>query len=174
MEIILRESIDKLGQAGEVVQVKAGYARNYLLPRKLAYFATAGNLKLIEQEHNKILRHDSKLKDEAEKLLELIDGVEVSVSRKVGEHEALYGSVTIADIAAELEKKGFTIEKRKIGLTEHIKKLGEFDIPIRLFRDVVAQVKLRVEAEGEPQSESAATDPETEAEKEASEPADAG
>ena len=174
MEIILRESIDKLGRAGEVVQVKAGYARNYLLPRKLAYVATPGNLKLIEQEHNKMLRHDSKLKDEAEKLLELINGVEVSVSRKVGEHEALYGSVTTADIAAELEKKGFNIEKRKIGLGEHIKKLGEFDIPIRLFRDVVAEVKLRVEAEGEPESQSDVTEPDNEAEKEPSEPVDTG
>ncbi len=174
MEIILRESIDKLGQAGEVVQVKAGYARNYLLPRKLAYVATPGNLKLIEQEHHKILRHDAKLKDEAEKLLELINGVEVSVFRKVGEHEALYGSVTTADIAEELEKKGFTIEKRKIGLDEHIKKLGEFDIPIRLFPDVVAEIKLRVEDESAPESQSALTEPENEAEEEASEPADAG
>ena len=174
MEIILRESIDKLGQAGEVVQVKAGYARNYLLPRKLAYAATPGNLKLIEQEHRNILRRDAKLKDEAEKLLELIKGVEISVFRKVGEHEALYGSVTTADIAEELKKKGFTIDKRKIGLDEHIKKLGEFDIPIRLFRGVVAEVKLHVEAEGERESPSAVTEPVNEAEKEASEPSDAG
>ncbi len=174
MEIILRESIDKLGHAGEVVQVKAGYARNYLLPRKLAYLATPSNLKIIQQERNNTVRRETKLKDEAEKLRELINGVEVSVSRKVGEQDALYGSVTTSDIAEELEKKGYTIDKRKIGLDEHIKKLGEFDIPIRLFRDVVAQIKLRVEAESEPESQNAPPEPENETEKEASGPADAG
>jgi len=160
MEIILRESIDKLGQAGEVVQVKAGYARNYLLPRKLAYLATPSNRKLISQERTNILHRETQLRDEAEKLLGLIDGIEITVSRKVGEHEALYGSVTPADIAEELEKKGFTIEKRKITLDEHIKKLGEFDVPIRLFGDVVAEIKLCVEAEGEQESESALPEPE--------------
>ena len=149
MEIILREDVDKLGQAGQVVQVKVGYARNYLLPRKLAYMSTPGNLKIIEQERSKALRKNTKLKEEAEQLKALVDGVEVAVSRKVGDQDALYGSVTSAHINEELEKKGFTIDRRKIGLDEHIKTLGDFVIPIRLFTDVVAEIKLTVHAEGE-------------------------
>ena len=152
MEIILREDVDKLGQAGQVVQVKVGYARNYLLPRKLAYLATPGNLKIIEQERNNTLRKNTKLKEEAEQLKALIDGVDVVLSRKVGDQDALYGSVTSAHINEELEKKGFSIDRRKIGLDEHIKTLGDFVIPIRLFRDVVAEIKLTVQAEGEEES----------------------
>ncbi len=149
MEIVLRESIDKLGSAGDVVQVKPGYARNFLLPQKKAYLATPGNLKLIEQECKNLLRRETQLKEEAEKLREMMAGVEISVSRKVGEQEVLYGSVTSSDIADELEKKGFTIDRRKIVLDGPIKKLGDFEIPIRLFRDVIAEVKLRVDAEQE-------------------------
>ncbi len=147
MEIILREAIENLGHPGDVVTVKSGYARNYLLPRKLAYMATPGNLKIIEQERNNLLRHEAKQREEAEKLREMMGEVEISVKRKVGEQEVLYGSVTTSDIAEELEKKGFKVDKRKIGIDEHIKQLGEFTIPIRLFTDVIAEVKLRVEAE---------------------------
>ncbi len=149
MEIVLRESIDKLGSAGDVVQVKSGYARNFLLPQKKAYLATPANLKLIEQECKNLLRRETQLKEEAEKLREMMAGVEISVSRRVGEQEVLYGSVTSSDIADELEKKGFTIDRRKIVLDGPIKKLGDFEIPVRLFRDVIAEVKLRVEAEQE-------------------------
>jgi large subunit ribosomal protein L9 len=147
MEIILRETIDTLGRAGQVVKVADGYARNYLLPRKLAYPATAGNRKVMEFERQSLLRKDAKLKDESEKLKELLDQVSLSVRRKVGEQNVLYGSVTNADIADELEKKGFQIERRKIHLDDHIKKLGDFEIPIRLFKDVTAHVKLKVEPE---------------------------
>ena len=149
MEIILRETIDSLGRAGQVVKVADGYARNYLLPRKLAYLATPGNLKVIEFEKQSLLRKESKQKEESEKLRELLDAVEITIRRKVGEQNALYGSVTNSDVADELEKKGFQIEKRKIHMDDHIKTLGEFSVPIRLFKDVTAHVKLKVEAEPE-------------------------
>ena len=147
MEIILRETIDTLGRAGQVVKVADGYARNYLLPRKLAYLATPGNLKVIEFERQSGIRKDAKQQDEATKLKEMLEKVEVVIRRKVGENNTLFGSVTNSDVADELEKKGFTIEKRKIHMEDHIKKLGEFDIPIRLFKDVSATVKVKVEAE---------------------------
>lgn len=149
MEVILRETIDNLGRAGQVVKVADGYARNYLLPRKLAYLATPGNRKVIEYERRALLKKEAKQKDDAEKLREMLDGVEITIRRKVGEQETLYGSVTNSDIAEELEKKGFQIEKRKIYMDDHIKVLGEFSIPIRLFKDVTAHVKLKVEAETE-------------------------
>ena len=149
MEVILRETIDSVGRAGQVVKVADGYARNYLLPRKLAYVATPGNLKVIEFERQSLLRKEAKQKDDSEKLQQILDKVEIVIRRKVGEQDALYGSVTNSDVADELEKKGFQIEKRKIQMDDHIKKLGEFSIPIRLFKDVTAHVKLKVEAEPE-------------------------
>jgi large subunit ribosomal protein L9 len=147
MEVILRETIDNLGRAGEVVKVADGYARNYLLPRKLAYLATPGNLKVIEAERQSLLRREARQKDDAEKLKQMIDNLEVTIRRKVGEHNTLYGSVTNSDIANELEKKGFQIEKRKIHMEDHIKTLGEFEIPVRLFKDVTAHIKVKVEPE---------------------------
>src|SRR5262252_7782534 len=149
MEIILRETIENLGRAGQVVKVADGYARNYLLPRKLAYLATPGNLKVMEFEKQSLIRKEAKQKDESEQLKAMLDKVEITVRRKVGEQDALYGSVTNSDIAEELEKKGFNIEKRKIHMEDHIKTLGEFSIPVRLFKDVTAHVKLKVEAETE-------------------------
>jgi large subunit ribosomal protein L9 len=149
MEVILRETIDNLGRAGQVVKVADGYARNYLLPKKLAYLATPGNLKVIEAERQSLLRKDAKQKDDAEKLQQILDKVEVSIRRKVGEHDMLYGSVTNSDVADALEQKGFQIEKRKIHMDDHIKALGEFSIPIRLFKDVTAHIKLKVEPEAE-------------------------
>ena len=151
MEVILRETIDNLGRAGQVVKVAAGYARNYLLPRKLAYLATPGNLKVIEFERQSLLRKETKQKEDAEKLKTMLDPVAIVIRRKVGEQNALYGSVTNSDVADELEKKGFQIEKRKIHMEDHIKALGEYSIPIRLFKDVTANVKLKVEAETEGQ-----------------------
>ncbi len=147
MEVILRETIDTLGRAGQVVKVADGYARNYLLPRKLAYVVTPGNLKVIEFEKQSLIRKDAKQQDEAVKLKEMLEKVEVVIRRKVGENETLFGSVTNSDVADELEQKGFNIEKRKIHMDDHIKKLGDFDIPIRLFKDVNATIKLKVEAE---------------------------
>jgi len=149
MEIILRETIDNLGRAGQVVKVADGYARNYLLPKKLAYLVTPGNLKVIEAERQSLLRKESKQKEDAEKLQQMLENVEVTIRRKVGEHDALYGSVTNSDVADALEAKGFQIEKRKIHMDDHIKTIGEFSIPVRLFKDVTAHVKLKVEAETE-------------------------
>jgi large subunit ribosomal protein L9 len=149
MEIILRETIDSLGRAGEVVKVADGYARNYLLPKKLAYPVTPGNLKVIEFERQSLLRKEAKQKEDSEKLREMLEKVEITIRRKVGEQAALYGSVTNSDVAEELEKKGFQIEKRKIHMDDHIKTLGEYSIPVRLFKDVTAHVKLKVEAETE-------------------------
>ena len=151
MEVILRETIDNLGRAGQVVKVADGYARNFLLPKKLAYIATPGNLKVIEAERQSLLRKDAKQKDDSEKLQQILNNVEITIRRKVGEHDMLYGSVTNSDVADELDKKGFNIEKRKIHMDDHIKTLGEFSIPIRLFKDVTAYVKLKVEPETEAQ-----------------------
>ena len=147
MEVILRETIDTIGRAGQVVKVADGYARNFLLPRKLAYSVTPGNLKVIEAERQNLLRKEATQKNDAEKLKELLEKLQLVVRRKTGEHEALYGSVTNSDVADELEKSGYKIEKRKIHMDDHIKALGDFEIPIRLFKDVTAHVKLKVERE---------------------------
>lgn len=149
MEIILRQTIDNLGRAGQTVKVADGYARNYLLPRKLAYPATPGNRKVIEFERQSLLRKDAKQQEDADKLKALLEPVEIVIRRKVGEQNALYGSVTNSDVAEALEKKGFQVEKRKILMEDHIKSLGEYSIPIRLFKDVTANVKLKVEPETE-------------------------
>ena len=149
MEVILRETIENLGRAGQVVKVADGYARNYLLPKRLAYLATPGNLKVIEAERRSLLRKEARQKEDSEKLQQLLENVEITIRRKVGEHNTLYGSVTNSDIAEELEKKGFQIEKRKIHMEDHIKTTGEFSIPIRLFNDVTAHIKLKVEADTE-------------------------
>jgi len=149
MEVILRETIDTLGRAGQVVKVADGYARNYLLPRKLAYPATPGNLKVIEFERQSLLKKEARQKEDAEKLMEMLNKVEVVTRRKVGEQNALYGSVTNSDIAELLEAKGYQIEKRKIHMDDHIKTIGEFSVPIRLFKDVTAHIKLKVEPETE-------------------------
>jgi len=151
MEVILRETIDNLGRAGQVIKVADGYARNYLLPRKLAYKATPGNLKVIEFERESLVRKEAKQKEDAEKLQKMLEAVEITIRRKVGEQNALYGSVTNSDVSDELQKKGFEIEKRKIHMDDHIKTIGEFSIPIRLFKDVTAHVKLKVEPEIEGQ-----------------------
>jgi large subunit ribosomal protein L9 len=148
MEVILREHVDNLGRRGEVVKVADGYARNYLLPRKLALLATEGNKKQIERERAKLDVKDAEERKVAEALAERLGAVEIAIARKVGETKALYGSVTTADIAEGLAAKGFDIERRSIQLAEPIKQLGEFEIPVRLNRDVTARVKVSVVAEG--------------------------
>ncbi|PYR09872.1 MAG: 50S ribosomal protein L9 [Acidobacteria bacterium] len=151
MEVILREHVDNLGRRGEVVKVADGYARNYLLPRKLALLATEGNKKVIERERVKFEAHELEEKNVAEAIAERMANVAIEISRKVGETEVLYGSVTSGDIADSLMSKGMEIDRRKIALQEPIKKLGEFDVPIKLHRDVTTHVKVRVVAEGEPE-----------------------
>src|SRR5262245_51190052 len=156
MEVILRTHVDNLGKRGEVVKVADGYARNYLLPRKLALLATEGNKQRIEKERAKFDATEAEEKKVAEAMSARMNGLDLEISRKVGETEALYGSVTTSDIAEALGKKGFEVDRRKIQLQEPIKRLGEFDIPVKLQREVVATVKLKVVAEGEPEKAAAA------------------
>jgi large subunit ribosomal protein L9 len=147
MEVILKEDIDKLGHRGDVVKVADGYGRNYLLPRKLAIEATKANKNIIEQMKAAAVRRSAAEKGEAEILAKQFDVVELEFSRKVGEKDHLFGSVTSADIAEALSAKGFHVDRRKIQLDEPIKSLGDFDIPIKLHRDVTARFKVSVKAE---------------------------
>jgi len=156
MEVILRTHVDNLGKRGEVVKVADGYARNYLLPRKLALLATEGNKQRIEKERARFDAAEAEEKKVAEAMSARMNGLDLEISRKVGETEALYGSVTTSDIAEALGKKGFEVDRRKIQLQEPIKRLGEFDIPVKLQREVVATVKLKVVPEGEPEKAPAA------------------
>ena len=148
MDVILREHVDNLGRRGEIVKVADGYARNYLLPRKLALVATEGNKKHIERERVTFEARELEEKKVAEAVAARMANLEVVIARKVGETEALYGSVTSADIAEALAAKGFEIERRRLQLHEPIKKIGEVDVPIRLHREVTAAVKVKVVAEG--------------------------
>jgi large subunit ribosomal protein L9 len=148
MEVILREHVDNLGRRGEIVKVADGYARNYLLPRKLALLATEGNKKQVEREKVKFDAKEAEDQKIAQAMAERLATIDVEISRKVGETDALYGSVTTSDIAEALAKKGFELDRRKLVLQEPIKKLGEFSIPVKLHREVSAAITLRVVAEG--------------------------
>jgi large subunit ribosomal protein L9 len=144
MEVILREDIEKLGNRGQVVKVAPGFARNFLLPRKLAVAATEANKKIVEQERQAHLRKEAKVKGEAEDLGKLMTGVTVTIAQKAGENDQLFGSVTSKDIADALAAKNFTIDRRKVQLDEPIKQLGEFKVPVRLHKDVTAEVTVQV------------------------------
>jgi large subunit ribosomal protein L9 len=148
MEVILRDHVENVGKRGEVVKVANGYARNYLLPRKLALLATPGNMKQIARERVKLDANEAEEKGAAEAVAAKMAGVEAIITRKVGETEALYGSVTTADIADALAKLGFETDKRKIGLREPIKKIGEYIVPLKLHREVTVNVPVKVVAEG--------------------------
>jgi large subunit ribosomal protein L9 len=147
MEVILKEDVPKLGHRGDVVKVAEGYGRNYLLPRKLAIEATQSNKVVIEQMKQAAVRRSAVEKADAEALSKQIETVSVTFHRKAGEKEHLFGSVTSSDIAEALEHKGFNIDRRKIQLHEPLKSLGEFDVPIKLHRDVTSRVKVVVEKE---------------------------
>jgi large subunit ribosomal protein L9 len=144
MEVILRDHVENLGRRGDVVKVADGYARNYLLPRKLALPATPGNLKVVERQRKIADAAEAAEKAGAEALAVRLTQAHCVLARRVGEHETLYGSVTAADIADELAAKGFEIDKRKIQLAEPIKHVGEFSVPVKLHRDVVAHVPVKV------------------------------
>lgn len=148
MEVILREHVEHLGRRGEIVKVTDGYARNYLLPRKLALLANEGNKKQIEREKTKFDAVEAEQKHVAEALAVRLESVEVSIARKVGETGALYGSVTTGDIADALAAKGFEVDRRKIQLAEPIKRIGDVAVPIKLHRDVAVAVNVKVVAEG--------------------------
>lgn len=149
MEVILRDDVEKLGSRGDVVKVADGYARNFLLPKRLAVPATAANKKIVEQERQAHLRREATLKSEAEELAKLLNGVSVTIAQKAGEQEQLFGSVTAKDIAEALEKQNYSIDRRKIHLAEPIRQLGEFAVPVRLHREVTAEIKVVVVPEAE-------------------------
>jgi large subunit ribosomal protein L9 len=147
MEVILKEDVAKLGARGDVVKVAEGYGRNFLLPRRLAIEATAGNKKVIEQMRAAAVRRSAKEKAQAEELSKQFDGISISFERRSAEHNQLFGSVTSGDVAEALEKQGFTIDRRKIQLHEPLKTLGEFMVPVKLHKDVTAHLKVVIEKE---------------------------
>src|SRR5712671_2994957 len=147
MEVILKEDVARLGSRGDVVKVAEGYGRNFLLPRKLAIEASAGNKQVIEQMRAASVRRSAKEKAQAEELSKQFDGLSVSFQRKSGENDQLFGSVTSGDIAEALERKGFNIDRRKIQLHEPLKTVGEFTIPVKLHKDVTAHLKVVIEKE---------------------------
>lgn len=144
MEIILRQAVENLGAPGDVVKVKSGYARNYLLPHGLAYEATPGNLKRIQQERDRLEAAENERRGAAQGIAEKLEQVSLTFSARVGEEGKLFGSVTAADVAQQLEAQGFHIEKRQIDLHEPIKALGVYRVPVRLHADVKPEVRVWV------------------------------
>ena len=150
MEVILKEDISNLGHRGDVVKVADGYGRNYLLPRKLAMEANAANKAVIEQMKASAVRRSAKEKAEAEQLVTQLNTLALVFTRRVGESDHLFGSVTSSDIAQELASKGFTIDRRKVQLDEPLKSTGEFHVPVKLHREVTAHVSVTVKGEEAP------------------------
>ena len=155
MEIILREHVEHLGKRGEIVKVSDGYARNYLLPRKLALPATDGNKKHVERERKIMETRESEEKGQAEGIAGRLNAIDIVIARRVGDTDQLYGSVTSADIAEFLKAKGFEIDRRKLILPEPIKAIGEHTVPLKLHREVTVPLKVRVVKEGAEQPPSA-------------------
>lgn len=147
MQIILQEDVDKLGNRGEVVSVAEGYARNYLLPKKLALPASAGNLKRLQKIRATLEKKTASERDAAQKQADAVNIITVTLNRKAGEHDNLFGSVNAADIVEALAKQGQEVDRRRIQLNEPIKTLGEFQVSVKLHRDVTAQVKVIVQRE---------------------------
>jgi large subunit ribosomal protein L9 len=148
-KILLREDVDDLGARGEIVRVRAGYARNYLLPRNLAVEATTGNVKGIEQERAALLKKEAKERATAEAQSQQMSSLELEFRRKAGEQGALYGSVTSMDLAEALKERGYEIDRHRIHLREPLKRVGEYTVPVRLHREVTMDLKVRVAPEGE-------------------------
>jgi large subunit ribosomal protein L9 len=148
-KVLLREDVDDLGARGEIVRVRAGYARNYLLPRNLAVEATAGNVKGIEQERAALLKKEAKERATAEAQSAQMGSLVLEFKRKSGEQGALYGSVTSMDIAEALKERGFEIDRHRIHLREPLKRLGDFSVPVRLHREVTIELQVKVAPEGE-------------------------
>jgi large subunit ribosomal protein L9 len=144
MEVILREDVDNLGTRGQVVKVAPGYARNFLLPKRMAVAATESNKKIVEQERQAHLRKEAKVKGEAEELAKIMTGATVRIYQKAGENDQLFGSVTAKDIADALTAQNYNIDRRKIQLDEPIRQLGEFKVPVRLYKDVTVEVAVNV------------------------------
>jgi large subunit ribosomal protein L9 len=148
-KVLLREDVDDLGARGEIVRVRAGYARNYLLPRNLAVEATAGNVKGIESERAALLKKEAKERATADGQAQQIGSLQLEFKRKAGEQGALYGSVTSMDVAEALHERGYEIDRHRIHLREPLKRVGEYTVPVRLHREVTIDLKVRVAPEGE-------------------------
>jgi large subunit ribosomal protein L9 len=146
--VLLREDVDNLGARGEIVKVKAGYARNFLLPRKLAVEATPGNVKQIEAERAALLKKEAHERTTAEAQSAQMSGLRLNFERKVGEHGLLYGSVTAMHIAEALKEKGYEIDRRRVHLAEPIKETGDYTVSVRLHRDVNVEIPVTVTGEG--------------------------
>jgi large subunit ribosomal protein L9 len=144
MEVILREHVEHLGQRGDVVKVAEGYARNYLLPRKLALAVTDNNKRQIEREKKVAEARDAEEKAQAEAIAQRLAQLDIEIARRVGEHDTLYGSVTSQDIAQALKDKGFDVDKRKITLAEPLKALGEVSVPVKIHREVTVPLRVKV------------------------------
>ena len=148
-KVLLRQDVDDLGARGEIVRVRAGYARNYLLPRNLAVEATAGNVKGIEQERAALLKKEAKERATAEAQSQQMGSLVLEFKRKAGEQGALYGSVTSMDVAEALHERGYEIDRHRIHLREPLKRLGEYTVPVRLHREVTMDLQVKVVSEGE-------------------------
>jgi large subunit ribosomal protein L9 len=144
MEVILREEVENLGRRGDLVKVAAGYARNFLLPKRLAVAATESNKKIVEQEKQAHLRRDAKEITEAQDLAKMMSSASVTIAQKAGENDHLFGSVTSGDIAAALEKQGYNIDRKKVHLDEPIKQLGDYKVSVRLHREVSIEIPVHV------------------------------
>ncbi len=149
MKVILQQTVEKLGAAGEVVEVADGYARNYLLPRRLALPATPGNLRQLERLRARLARLEAEQRSDAERLAQQLSSLTLTIARKAGQNDQLFGSVTAADIAEALAAQGVTVDRRKIQLAEPIKLIGEYEVPVRLHGAVTATVRVVVVREGE-------------------------
>ena len=144
MEVILREHVEHLGRRGDIVKVAEGYARNYLLPRKLALAVTEANKRQIDREKKIAEVRDAEEKTQAEALAQRLTETPIEIARRVGEQDALYGSVTSADVAHALQGRGFDVDKRRVHLPDPLKSLGEFTVPVKIHRDVTAQITVKV------------------------------
>jgi len=148
MDVLLCEDVDNLGQRGQVVRVRAGYGRNYLLPQKLAIKASAGNKRMLDEQRRLLAKREQREHLSAQSESEKLQGIELRFERRVGEHGILFGSVTALDIAEALKERGLPVERRRIALREHIKEVGDYDVTIKLHRDVTPSIKVLVRKEG--------------------------
>jgi large subunit ribosomal protein L9 len=149
MEIILQEDIEKLGHRGDIVTVKPGYARNFLLPRKMAIAATSGNMKALERIRTSLARKTATELESAQKQVGLLNGVALNFTRKTGENDQMFGSVTSGEIAEALAAQNFKVDKRQIHIAEPIKALGDYAVTIKVFRDITATAKVHVAKENQ-------------------------
>ncbi len=148
MDVLLSEDVDNLGQRGQVVRVRAGYGRNYLLPQGLAIKASAGNKKMLDEQRRLLAKREKREHLAAQSESEKLQGIELRFERRVGEHGILFGSVTALDIAEALKERGLPVERRRIALKDHIKEIGDYDVAIKLHRDVRPTIKVLVRKEG--------------------------